>query len=46
MSFDLNITIDKILVLALQKKEILGEDADLVIEKDKNQLDSPLQELA
>ena len=46
MSFDLNITVDKMLVLGLRKKETLSEDADLVIEEDKNQLDSSLQETA
>lgn len=46
MSFDLNITVDKMLVLALHKKETLGEDANLVIEENKNHLDSPPQETA
>lgn len=46
MSFDLNITVDKMLSLALQKKETHCENADLVIEEDKNQLDSPPQETA
>ncbi len=41
MSFDLNIIVDQILLLALQNKKTLCEDADLFIEEEKNQLDSP-----
>lgn len=41
MSFDIDITVDKMLVLALQKKETLSKDADLVLEENKNQLDFP-----
>ncbi len=37
MSFDLNITIDEMLVMVLQSKKTLGEDSDLFIEEDKNQ---------
>lgn len=36
MSFDLNITVDKMLVLTLQKKEMFGEDADLEFEGNKS----------
>lgn len=46
MNFDLYITVDEMLVLALQNKKILCEDADLVIEEVKNQLNSPPQEIA
>lgn len=46
MNFDLDITVDKMLVLALQKKETLVEDADFVIEEDINWLDSPPQKIA
>ncbi len=46
MSLDLNINIDKMLVLALRNKETFCEEADLVIEEDENQLDFPPQEIA
>ncbi len=46
MSFNLQITVDEMVVLALQNKERLCKDADLVIKEDKNQLDFPPQEIA
>lgn len=37
MSFDINITFDKILILALQIKETLEKDMDLAVEEETNQ---------
>lgn len=39
MGVDINITIDKMLMLALQKKETLDKNADLVFKENKIQLD-------
>ncbi len=45
MGFVLNINVNEMLVLTLQNNEKICADADLVIEEDKNQLDSPPEEI-
>lgn len=44
MSFDINITVDKMLILALQTEKMLEEDVDLVVEEETNQGNSPPRE--
>ncbi len=41
MSFDINITLDKMLLLASQTEKTPRQDADLVVEEETNQVDSP-----